>query len=304
MIEVHELSKHYGRHQALDNLSFSIGRGEVVGLLGPNGAGKTTTMRILTGFMPPSSGSACIAGFDVITNSMDVRRAVGYMPEHVPVYPDMTVKAYLTFWARLRGTSHPKRRVDAVLDNFGLSDRQRQLTGTLSKGLRQRLGLAQALVHDPSVIILDEPTIGIDPAQVRDVRQIVRQLGQERTVLLSTHLLSEAEQICDRVLIINRGRLVTAGKPASLRQHVNGGQKLFAAVKDTSADVVRACLSELPAVRRIEADGSGFVIEADANTPISEQVSTALTSSGLTVTELRLIETTLEDVFLGIMEQD
>ncbi|MBC7871179.1 MAG: ABC transporter ATP-binding protein [Chitinophagaceae bacterium] len=203
MIEVQNLTKRYGNYLAVDNISFEAQPGEILGLLGPNGAGKTTTMRVLTGFLPPNGGKISIAGFDVLTDSMQVRRQVGYMPERIPIYPDMTVEGYVTFWAKLRGVTRPRKRVAEVLEQVQLYDRRRSLVRNLSKGMRQRLGLAQALVHDPKVVILDEPTIGIDPQQVIEVRESVRQLGQNHTVLFSTHILSEAEQVCDRVIIID-----------------------------------------------------------------------------------------------------
>lgn len=221
MIEVKSLSKRYGARLAVDAISFKAQPGEIVGLLGPNGAGKTTTMRMLTGFMPPTQGTASIAGFDILEDSFEARARVGYLPERVPLYPDMTVEGYITFWAKLRGISQPKRAAYSVLERVQLADRRRTLVRSLSKGMRQRLGLAQALVHNPPVIILDEPTIGIDPQQVIEVRQTISALRQSHTVLLSTHILSEAEQVCDRVIIINLGKIVAQGKPTELRKKLN-----------------------------------------------------------------------------------
>ena len=230
MIEVSQLTKYYGNHLAVDHISFKAKSGEIVGLLGPNGAGKTTTMRMLTGFMPPSDGSAKLDGFDIIEELMEARRSVGYLPEHVPIYPDMTVRGYVTFWAKLRGVKQARPKVNSALERVQLLDRQNTLVRHLSKGLRQRLGLAQALVHDPPVIILDEPTIGIDPQQVIEVRETVRALKHGHTVLFSTHILSEAEQVCDRVLIMDRGRIVAQGKPADLRQKLQPGASLYVEV--------------------------------------------------------------------------
>ncbi len=227
MIEVSQLTKYYGNHLAVDHISFKAKSGEIVGLLGPNGAGKTTTMRMLTGFMPPSDGSAKLDGFDIVEESMEARRSVGYLPEHVPIYPDMTVRGYVTFWAKLRGVKHARSAVNSALERVQLLDRQNTLVRHLSKGLRQRLGLAQALVHDPPVIILDEPTIGIDPQQVIEVRETVHALKHGHTVLFSTHILSEAEQVCDRVLIMDRGRIVAQGKPTDLRQKLQPGASLY-----------------------------------------------------------------------------
>jgi ABC-2 type transport system ATP-binding protein len=223
MIEVRNLSKRYGTFVALDSISFSTQQGEIVGLLGQNGAGKTTTMRLLSGYMPPSSGTASLCGFDLIEDAYEVRQRVGYLPERVPVYPDMSVEGYLLFWARLRSTPNAQARVREVLEQFDLWGRHKQLIRNLSKGLRQRLGLAQALVHNPEIVILDEPTIGIDPQQVIEVRQIVRQLRQHHTVLFSSHILSEVEQVCDRVIILHQGRI---HRDVSLADLAKTGEKL------------------------------------------------------------------------------
>ncbi len=242
MIEVQNLTKRYGHFLAVDQISFTAKSGEIVGLLGPNGAGKTTTMRMLTGFMPPSEGIAKIAGFDVTENSMEVRKRVGYLPERVPIYPDMTVRAYIAFWAKLRGIRNPNKQVARVLETVHLTDRRDTLVRNLSKGMRQRLGLAQALVHDPEVVILDEPTIGIDPQQVIEVRESVRQLGKKHTVLFSTHILSEAEQVCDRVIIINKGRILAQGAPATLRKQLQHGDHLFAQISGANSAVASKLL--------------------------------------------------------------
>ncbi|MFQ5923859.1 MAG: ABC transporter ATP-binding protein, partial [Anaerolineales bacterium] len=217
MIQVKDLSKNYGNFQALSEISFQAKRGEILGFLGPNGAGKTTTMRILTGYMPPTAGSAEVAGFDVIDDSLEVRKRVGYLPETVPLYPELSAKEHLTFMGSLRRVPDLDDRIDEVLTEVGLLDRAESYAGNLSKGLRQRLGLAQALLHQPEVLILDEPTIGLDPAQIIGVRDLIREAGADRTVMLSTHILSEAQQICDRVLIINQGRIVAEDTPNNLQ---------------------------------------------------------------------------------------
>lgn len=216
MIEVEQLVKRYGARTALNGISFHAKQGEIVGLLGANGAGKTTTMRILTGFMPPTSGSVRLNGIDISVDPFAVRQQVGYMPERVPVYPDMTVQGFVLFWARLRGAAQPMQAVETVLAQFNLLDRRHHLVRSLSKGLRQRLGLAQALVHQPAIVILDEPTIGIDPRQVIEVREAIHALKAQHTVLFSSHILSEVEQVCDRVVILHEGRVVAEGTPAEL----------------------------------------------------------------------------------------
>ena len=229
MIEVEGLTKDYGARRAIDNLTFNARKGEVLGFLGPNGAGKTTTMRILTGYMPPTSGVARVAGFDVVDQSLEVRKRVGYMPETVPLYPDMTVFEYLKFMADLRKLPDAEDRVDDVLEIVHMEQRADGYISNLSKGMRQRVGVAQALLHQPEVLILDEPTIGLDPAQIIYVRDLIREIGRERTVLLSTHILSEAQQLCDRVLIINKGRIVAEDTPERLQAGLAGAQRVVCA---------------------------------------------------------------------------
>ncbi len=301
MIEVRNFTKRYGVHLAVDNISFDAQPGEIVGLLGPNGAGKTTTMRVLTGYMPPTSGSVRVAGHDVMTESLEVRKRVGYLPERVPVYPDMTVREFVQFWAKLRGVKKPNTQTDAVLARFNLTDRKNMLVRSLSKGLRQRLGLAQALVHNPEVVILDEPTIGIDPQQVIEVRENVRQLAKEHTVLFSTHILSEAEQVCDRVLIIRKGQIVAAGRPDELRQQLQPGENLYIAADGGSKAALQQMLMTVPGVSAVEAQGDGFIVRGDLGANIRGAISGQVTQAGYTLLELRPVAMTLEDIFLDIV---
>ncbi|MBK9751440.1 MAG: ABC transporter ATP-binding protein [Anaerolineae bacterium] len=301
MIEAKGLTKRYGDRLAVDGISFTAKQGEIVGLLGPNGAGKTTTMRMLTGFMPPTTGSAQIAGHDIVEDSLEARRNVGYLPERVPLYPDMTVRGYVTFWAKLRGVKASKPAVDAALARFHLTDRQNQLVRHLSKGLKQRLGLAQALVHNPPVIILDEPTIGIDPQQVIEVRDAVRALGQDHTVLFSTHILSEAEQVCDRVLIINHGKIVAQGKPADLRRQLQPGSTLYVVTRGADKKKMRDLLASVPGVTHVEGSGDGFTVKA--NTDVRGELSTHISAAGVTLLEMRPVTTSLEDVFLELVKE-
>lgn len=303
MIEARALTKRYGAHLALDDVSFNAAPGEILGLLGPNGAGKTTTMRILTGYMPPSSGTASVAGFDVLDDSMDVRRRVGYMPERVPIYPDMTVHGYVMFWARLRGVRKAKARVDEALERVRLTERRHSLLRNLSKGLVQRVGLAQALVHDPAVVILDEPTIGIDPQQVIEVREYVRQLGRDHTVLFSTHILSEAEQVCDRVIIINRGRLVAQGKPEALRRQLDPGDHIYVMVRG-EVKRVRSVLENVAGVERVETNGPGFSVRAKKGADIRARIAEAVAQASLPLLEMRPVAMTLEDIFLDIVGRE
>src|SRR5512146_2620141 len=225
MIQVNGLTKDYGARRAIDNLTFDAEQGEIVGFLGPNGAGKTTTMRILTGFMPPTEGTATVAGYDVVSESLEVRKRVGYLPETVPLYSDMTAYEYLTFMADLRKLPDSADRAGEALEMVGLESRANSYISSLSKGMRQRVGLAQALIHHPEVLILDEPTIGLDPGQVVEVRNIIREMGKQRTVLLSTHILSEAQQVCDRVLIINKGKIIAEDTPQNLQARLVGSER-------------------------------------------------------------------------------
>lgn len=304
MIEVKNLTKRFANYTAVDHINFKAKQGEIVGLLGPNGAGKTTTMRMLTGFIPPTEGSAIIAGHDITTDSMEARRSVGYLPERVPIYPDMTVRAYVTFWAQLRGIRSAKTQVDAVLERVQLTDRQNQLVRQLSKGLKQRLGLAQALVHNPPVIILDEPTIGIDPQQVIDVRESVRALGKDHTVLFSTHILTEAEQVCDRVLIIDRGRIIAQGKPHDLRQKLQPGSTLYIEIGGATPEQARKLLQAIPGVESVEAHDDGFTVRARAGADIRGQVSERVISAGYTLLEMRASTSALEDIFLTLVGKE
>ena len=301
MIEVKQLTKHYGNHVAVNHISFKAKQGEIVGLLGPNGAGKTTTMRMITGYMPPTSGTIQVAGYDVMKNSQEVRRRVGYLPERVPIYPDMTLKGYVSFWAKLYNVKQHKQKVDEVLDRFGLYDRRDKLVRSLSKGLRQRLGLAQALVHDPEVIVLDEPTIGIDPKQVIEVREIVRSLQEDHTVLFSSHILSEVEQVCDRVIILHHGNIVAEGKPEQLRKKFGHQTELYLEVRG-EVDEVLALLNTLPDVDRIETQGKGYQISTDKAVDLQSQLMKLMSEAGFVITEMRLVERSLEDVFLDIVD--
>jgi ABC-2 type transport system ATP-binding protein len=290
MIEVQNLTKTFGLHKAVDDISFQAQTGEIIGLLGPNGAGKTTTMRILTGYMPPTSGSARIAGFDVFEESLLARQRVGYLPETVPVYSDMTVLGYVKFWAELRGVQRPRARAEAVIEQVQLTSRKHSLIRNLSKGMRQRLGLAQAIVHDPDVIILDEPTIGIDPQQVIEVRASVRALSQNHTVLFSTHILSEAEQVCDRVLIMNQGRIIAAGPPANLRQQIQRGADLYVHIEGDARANIRRILEAIAGVTDVEGQAAGFNLRV-----------TQVQQAGYQLLEMRPVAVTLEDIFLDLV---
>jgi ABC-2 type transport system ATP-binding protein len=301
MIEVQNLTKRYGRFVALDAVSFSARQGEIVGFLGPNGAGKTTTMRILTGYMPPTEGTARVAGRDVFEDSLEMRRHVGYLPETVRLYRDMTVQGYLGFVAQLRGVDRSRERVADVLGLVGMTERARSLIRNLSKGMQQRVGLAQAIVHNPEVLILDEPTIGLDPHQVQDLRLLIRELGHTHTVMLSTHILSEAEQICDRVIILDRGQIVAEDTPDQLRENLNRGGRLFLRVGERAApqEVLRV-VQAIPGVEKVEAHREGYVVSVRGSVDVRPALAAAVVGHSLELLELRPWATTLEEIFLDL----
>src|SRR3989304_1052366 len=256
MIKVSGLTKDFGARRAVHNLSFDAQQGEIVGFLGPNGAGKTTTMRILTGYMPPTDGEAIVAGYDVVEESLEVRRRVGYLPETVPLYTDMTVFDYLKFMANLRHLPEAEERIEETLALVGMEDRGVGYIGKLSKGMRQRVGLAQALLHRPEVLILDEPTIGLDPGQGVEVRNLIREIGKERTVLLSTHILSEAQNICDRVLIINKGKIVAENTTENLQARLVGAERVILRVRG-EADDLAAKIGRIKGVQNAKPNPDG-----------------------------------------------
>jgi ABC-2 type transport system ATP-binding protein len=305
MIQAEGLTKFYGDHPAIIDLNFHAEAGEILGFLGPNGAGKTTTMRILTGYMPPSSGSATVAGYDVVDQSLEVRRRVGYLPETVPLYPEMSVVEYLEFMGALRRVADLDGRIEAVLDEVHLEERADSYIGNLSKGLRQRVGLAQALLHEPDVLILDEPTIGLDPAQIIDVRKLIQQIGQSRTVLLSTHILSEAQQVCDRVLIINHGSIVVEDSPGNLQAQLAGAERLIVIAAAETALLVKL-LGEVAGVGDISPGMQEGEVQvscapgSDARPLIARKVIEA----GLDLLELRTVGVSLEDIFLQLTREE
>lgn len=305
MIEVQGLTKYYGRHLAIEDLAFHAERGEILGFLGPNGAGKTTTMRILAGYMPPSEGVATIDGFDVVDESLEARRRIGYLPETVPLYPDMTVVEYLRYMGSLRDVVELEDCIESVLEEVHLTDRPESFIGGLSKGLRQRVGLAQALLHEPMVLILDEPTIGLDPAQIIEVRELIQGLGEERTVLLSTHILSEAQQTCDRVLIINKGRIVAEDSPDNLQAQLTGGHRLLVRIRG-EVGALKGELDGLPGVRDVRRGERKGEIEifTDSAEDRRPEIARAVVASGADMLELRTASYSLEDVFLQLTREE
>jgi ABC-2 type transport system ATP-binding protein len=300
MIQARNLTKYYGTKAAVRDVSFYVNKGEILGFLGPNGAGKTTTMRILTAYMPPSEGVVKVGGFDVFTDSMEVRRQVGYLPESVPLYTDMTVWSYLDFVASLRKVDNRARRVKDVLGKVDLEDQASTLIARLSKGMRQRVGVAQAIVHDPQVLILDEPTIGLDPKQIIEVRELIRALGGEHTVILSTHILSEVEQICNRVLIINKGQIVAEDTPARLTARLEGGERVRLQTVQAPADAVEI-LQALPETDKVTLIASNtFEIECCEGTDCRPALAQVVVEKGWGLLELRAVDISLEDIFLEL----
>ncbi|MBS1253523.1 MAG: putative ABC transporter ATP-binding protein YxlF [Anaerolineales bacterium] len=300
MIEVENLTKHYGDFVAIEDVSFHVPRGEVLGFLGPNGAGKTTTMRILTGFMPPTDGRATVAGFDVFHDSLEVRRRIGYLPETVPLYPEMTVEGYLDFVAQLRSVDERWDSIDRVMEQVDIVDRADDLIGQLSKGYRQRVGLAQALVHNPEVIVLDEPTLGLDPKQIIEVRELIRSLSGERTVILSTHILPEVSQICERVLIINKGRIVAEDTPEQLSTRLEGAEHVRVTL-DPSADGVAEVLGAIDGVEGVGQVGNGsYDITCALDVELRPILARRIVERGWSLLELRPVGMGLEDVFLQL----
>jgi ABC-2 type transport system ATP-binding protein len=305
MIQVEGLTKDYGLRRAIDDLTFHAEKGEILGFLGPNGAGKTTTMRILTGFMPPTSGQARVAGYDIMAESLEVRRRVGYVPENIPLYEDMTVFDYLAYMANLRHLSDVEDRVIDVLDEVQMIGRAESYISSLSKGMRQRIGLAQALLHKPDVLILDEPTIGLDPAKIIDVRELIREIGKERTVLLSTHILSEAQQVCDRVLIINKGKIVAEDSPEQLQARLTGAQRVALRVAG-DADGLKELLESIPGVNRVyQGDRhDSLEFETAPGQDARPEVARIIVSQGYDLLEMRPVGMSLEEIFLKLTRDE
>lgn len=307
MIEVQDLTKSYGGVTAVDHVSFRVNKGEILGFLGPNGAGKTTTMRILTGYMPATSGTARVAGFDVSADSLEVRRHIGYLPEAPPVYPDMTVETYLDFVLRIKNVPAERRRARLAdaLEKTNIADKRGELIKRLSRGYKQRVGLAQALVHDPDVIILDEPTVGLDPKQIIEVRQLIKGLAGSHTIILSTHILPEVSMTCDRVVIIHKGKIAAVDTPHNLTSQLKGGQKVQIDVQ-APPQPLEELLARIPGATRVQlspprADGHLVVsVEAAPGADLRSQIAAQIVAKGWALYELRGISLSLEDIFLQL----
>ncbi len=309
MIKVEQLAKRYADVYAVDRISFEVNQGEILGLLGPNGAGKTTTMRILTCYMPATSGTATVAGYDVFRDSISVRRQIGYLPENVPLYPEMRVREYLTFRAKLKKVPSRERKVkiDECIEKCRIKDVQHQIIGTLSKGYRQRVGLADTLVHDPKILILDEPTIGLDPNQIRQVRQLIKELGERHTILLSTHILPEVEMLCGRVIIINKGKIVAMDSPSNLATQLRSGSNIVLEVRG-NGEKVKNALSGIKGVKKVVWHDKGeignYMIEAEKGVDVREDIFSSIVKNNGVIREMKQTAVTLEEVFHQITTQE
>jgi ABC-2 type transport system ATP-binding protein len=311
LIEVDHLTKSYGKNIAVNDISFKVDKGEILGFLGPNGAGKTTTMRILTGYLPATTGSARIAGFDVFEKSMEVRRRIGYLPENPPLYPDMNVHAYLEFVARIKGVagSDIPARVDRAMEMANLTDRKNELIKRLSRGFKQRVGIAQAIVHNPDVVILDEPTVGLDPKQIIEVRKLIKGLAGEHTIILSTHILPEASQTCDRVVIINRGKIAAVDTPENLTTQLKGSERVQIEVRGEEAPL-REAIDQVEGVTKVEieaienSDHLKALIESEPGTDLRAKLGATVVGKGLELYELRAVSLSLEDIFLQLTTEE
>jgi len=310
VIEVQHLSKRYGPFTAVDDVSFTVGAGEILGFLGPNGAGKTTTMRIITGYMPATEGTVSVAGYDVFAQPIEAKKRTGYLPETPPLYPDMTVRDYVTFVARIKGV--PSReirgRVDDVMKKTHIADMASRHCGKLSKGYKQRVGLAQALIHNPDVLVLDEPTAGLDPKQIIEARQLITELGGNHTVVLSTHILPEVSQTCSRVVIINKGKVVAVDTPDNLTARLRGSETMYLQVHAPGADVAPA-LSALAGVTRVKAEpqaGGVVAVEVDSEQgrDVRRDLAATVVHQGWGLLELRPMRMSLEDIFLSLTTED
>ncbi|MEC8906949.1 MAG: ABC transporter ATP-binding protein [Verrucomicrobiota bacterium] len=308
MIKVSNLSKQYVERAAVDNISFEVESGEIVGFLGPNGAGKTTTLRMLTGYIPPTSGTASIGGHDVFSESIKARQKIGYMPENVPLYDDMRVREYLRFRAELKGLRGQEARqgVNEAIDLCGLKQIRRQIISSLSKGYRQRVGLADALVNNPELLILDEPTNGLDPNQIRRFRELIKQLGIRHTILISTHILSEVEMTCNRVIILNEGKIIANDKPKDLSRELRSANTISIEIK-TSTETAQNLINAIPGIKKVTKEHqaeewSHFTIRTEPGNDVRESIVHLANAQGWPLREIRTQYATLEDAFVEITQ--
>jgi ABC-2 type transport system ATP-binding protein len=309
VIEVEHLTKRYGPVTAVHDVSFQVGKGEILGFLGPNGAGKTTTMRVLTGYMPATEGRVRVGGHDVFEQAVEAKRRIGYLPETPPLYPDMTVREYLHFVSKIKGVpaAERKARVDQVMARTWVSDMANRACGKLSKGYRQRVGLAQAIIHNPDVLVLDEPTAGLDPKQIIETRRLIKELAGDHTIILSTHILPEVSQTCDRVVIINKGRVVAEDTPANLTRRLRGSETIFIQVDAARAADAAAALAAVPGVVRVApADNTpgAFEVDSESGRDVRRELARAAVLGGHDLIELRPLRVSLEEIFLSLTTEE
>lgn len=306
-ITISNLTKEYGQQKAIDNISFEVKTGEILGFLGPNGAGKSTTMKIITCFISPTKGDVSLNGYNIYDHSHELRRRIGYLPEDTPLYSDMSIVDYLKLSANLQNIPQDQimQRIRKMVDLCGLGPEQHKYIGELSKGYRQRVGLAQALIHDPEVLILDEPTTGLDPNQIAEIRNLIKEIGKEKTVMLSSHILKEVEATCDRILIINKGQIVADGSTEELRSRAKGAQQLLVQFKNAGDDVPSslAGLASVSEVEPVEKGHNGWKIYATPETNAQEEIFEHCVDSGWILTQMTPIESSLEDIFRELTEQ-
>jgi gliding motility-associated transport system ATP-binding protein len=310
VIEVQHLTKRYGPVTAVDDVSFKAERGEILGFLGPNGAGKTTTMRVLTGYMPATEGKAIVAGYDVLEQPVEAKRRTGYLPETPPLYPDMTVSDYLAFCARIKGVPRSERatRLRTVMERTQIADVAKRHCAKLSKGYRQRVGLAQALLHNPEVLILDEPTAGLDPKQIIETRRLIKGLGGDHTIILSTHILPEVSQTCNRIVISNKGRVGAVDTPDNLTARLRGSETMYVQVDATGADP-EGTLSSIPGVTRVSISDrrdsiTGYEVDSESGRDVRRELAAAVVGRGWGLLELRPMRIGLEEIFLKVITED
>ena len=310
MIEVQHLTKRYGPFTAVDDVSFKVERGEILGFLGPNGAGKTTTMRVLTGYMPPTEGKAIVAGYDLSDQPIEAKKRTGYLPESPPLYPDMTVNEYLTFCARIKGVSRVDRKaqVRTAMERTRVADMANRHCGKLSKGYKQRVGLAQALLHNPEVLILDEPTAGLDPKQIIETRRLIKELAGDHTIILSTHILPEVSQTCQRVVIINKGRVVAEDTPDNLTAKLRGSEAMYVEI-DAPAGGAQSVLAALPGVTTVSetptrAGHVAFEVHSEQGRDVRRDLAATIVRQGWGLLELRPMRMSLEEIFLSLTTED
>ena len=307
MIEVTNLVRRYGKHVAVDNANFKIEKGEIVGFLGPNGAGKSTTMNILTGYLSATEGIVKIDGQDILEYPTEIKRKIGYLPENPPLYMDMTVREYLSFAGEIKGipATARKEKMNHVMETVGVQDVSKRLIKNLSKGYKQRVGLAQAMIADPNVLVLDEPTAGLDPKQILEIRALITELGKDRTIILSSHILPEVSAVCKRVLIINKGKIVADDSPENLAKHILGGSQIHLRL-DASEAEVRSALDKVPSLKELEfresqeAGTAETIVEAEGEKDIRRDISRALAAANIPILMMRSMDMSLEDIFLNL----